>query len=420
MSLHLHAEIEAMCQNAVKASRELAALTTRKKNAMLEAMADELDAQRASICEANQQDLNEARKARLSPALIDRLDLTEDRMEGMIKGIRDVVALKDPGGQVISSWIRPNGLEIQKVRVPIGVIGIIYESRPNVTADSTSLCFKTANAVILRGGSEAFHSNQAIANALREGGIKKGMPEHAIQLIQTRDREAVNALLQMEGLIDLVIPRGGESLIRAVTEISRIPVIKHYKGICHVYVDDQADLDMALAIAENAKVQRPGVCNAMETLLVNEKIAAEFIPRVIQKLEAAGVEFRGDPIACAIDSSIAEATEDDWHEEYLDLILAIRVVPSVDAAIEHINTYGSRHSDAIVTASETAYKKFLSEVDSSTVYVNASTRFTDGAEFGMGAEIGISTDKLHARGPMGLEELTTYKYLVFGKGQIRE
>jgi len=420
MSVNLHAEIQEMCEKAVRASRELATVTSRKKNAMLEAMADELEAQRDIIRDANQKDLAEAKKSGLSPAMVDRLDLNDARMDSMIKGIRDVVALKDPGGQLISSWIRPNGLEIQKVRVPIGVIGIIYESRPNVTADATSLCFKTANAVVLRGGSEAFNSNQAITKALCEGGMKKGMPEHAIQLIQTRDRDAVNALLHMEGLVDLIIPRGGESLIRAVTEMSRIPVIKHYKGICHTYVDDQADLDMALAISENAKVQRPGVCNAMETLLVHEKIAAEFIPRVIQQMEAAGVEFRGDPVACAMDSSIGEATEDDWHAEYLDLILAIRVVPGVDAAIEHINPYGSRHSDAIVTSSETAQKKFLSEVDSSTVYVNASTRFTDGAEFGMGAEIGVSTDKLHARGPMGLEELTTYKYLVFGKGQIRE
>ena len=417
--MNLHAEIEEMCRNAVKASRKLASLTTRKKNSMLEAMADELDAQRANIQTANNQDLDDAQKSGLSPSMMDRLTLTDERMDAMIKGIRDVVALKDPGGAIISSWIRPNGLEIQKVRVPIGVIGIIYESRPNVTADATSLCFKTSNAVVLRGGSEAFNSNTAIAAAMKEGGLKKSMPEHAIQLIQTRDRDAVKALLHMEGLVDLIIPRGGEGLIRAVSEMSRIPVIKHYKGICHVYVDDQADLEMALAIAENAKVQRPGVCNAMETLLVHEKIAGEFIPTLIRQLEKSGVEFRGDPIACAMDSSIGEASEDDWYAEYLDLILAIRVVPNVDAAIEHINTYGSRHSDAIVTGSETAQKKFMSEVDSATVYVNASTRFTDGAEFGMGAEIGISTDKLHARGPMGLEELTTYKYLIYGKGQIR-
>lgn len=416
----LHQNILTIAEKAVAASRELAILTTRKKNAILEAMADELDAQRNTLKTANAQDLEAGRKANLSSALLDRLALTESRIDDMIKGIRNVVSLKDPLGEVISSWIRPNGLEIQKIRAPIGVIGIIYESRPNVTADAATLCFKTSNAVILRGGSEAVHSNQAIAEALRAGGQKKEMPEGAIQLISTTEREAVKILLQMEEYLDVVIPRGGESLIRAVTEMSRVPVIKHYKGVCHTYVDESADLEMALAICENAKCQRPGVCNVMETLLVHEKIAADFLPAIIQRLQDKGVEIRGDKIACALDSSIVEATEEDWYEEYLDLILAVRIVPDVNAAIEHINTYGSHHSDAIVASSEAAQKIFTQEVDSATVYINASTRFTDGAEFGMGAEIGISTDKLHARGPMGLEELTTYKYVVLGTGQIKE
>jgi len=401
------------------ASRQLARLTSRKKNTMLEAMADELEARSDLIQEANARDLAAGRRAKLSAAMLDRLELNEARITAMVKGLRDIVSLKDPVGCVISSWIRPNGLEIQKVRVPIGVIAIIYESRPNVTSDAAALCFKTSNAVILRGGSEALHSNLALAEALREGGRKKGLPDDAIQLVPTVDRQAVRELVQLEGLVDLVIPRGGEGLIRTVAEMSRVPVIKHYKGVCHVYVDESADLDMALAITENAKCQRPGVCNAMEKLLVHEKIAAEFIPRVAHRLADRGVELRGDRVACALDSSIHEAEESDWTEEYLDLTLAIRVVPDVDAAVAHINEYGSHHSDAIVAESEAAQKVFSQEVDSSTVYINASTRFTDGGEFGMGAEIGISTDKLHARGPMGLEELTTYKYVVLGQGQIR-
>lgn len=415
----IHDQIEEICRNALDASRLMAGLTKRKKNAMLEAMAEELEARRPDIQEANKKDLDAARKAGLSAAMVDRLDLTDERLDAMIKGIRDVIALKDPSGTEISSWIRPNGLEIKKVRVPIGVIGIIYESRPNVTADATSLCFKTSNTVILRGGSEAIHSNRAIADAMREGGLKKGMPEHAIQLIPTTDREAVMALLQMDSYVDLIIPRGGESLIRTVSEHSRIPVIKHYKGVCHIFVDESADPEQAIKIIDNAKTQRPGVCNAVETVLVHRKIAANFIPQLVQSLHAKGVEFRGDETACAMDSDIKEADEDDWHAEYLDLILALRVVDDVPAAIRHINQYGSRHSDAILSKDEASQKQFMAEVDSATVYVNASTRFTDGAEFGLGAEIGISTDKLHARGPMGLEELTTYKYLIIGKGQFK-
>jgi len=305
------------------------------------------------------------------------------------------------------------------VRVPIGVIAIIFESRPNVTADAASLCFKTSNAVILRGGKEAVRSNQAIAKALRDGGAKKEMPTDAIQLVETTDRDAVRELAQMTGKVDLIIPRGGEGLIKAVSEMAWVPVIKHYKGVCHTYVDASADIDMALAISENAKVQRPGVCNAMETLLVHKDVADAFLPKMIARFKECGVELHGDETVQKFDSDVIAATEADWPEEYLDLTLAIRVVDSVDAAIEHINLYGSKHSDAIVTADAEAEKAFLAQVDSSSVYVNASTRFTDGAEFGMGAEIGISTDKLHARGPMGLEELTTYKFVIEGTGQIR-
>jgi glutamate-5-semialdehyde dehydrogenase len=360
------------------------------------------------------------RQGGLPAALLDRLLLSDARMEGMIKGIRSIVGLKDPVGGKISRWIRPNGLVIQKVRVPIGVIAIIYEARPNVTADAASLCFKTSNAVILRGGKEAMQSNLAIASAMMEGGMKKGLPENAIQVVATTDRDAVRELVQMEGRVDLAIPRGGEGLIRAVAEQARVPVIKHYKGVCHVYVDESADLDMALKIVENSKCQRPGVCNAIEKVLVHEKVAATFLPRMAELLRARGVELRGDALARAVVPDMKEAVEDDWHAEYLDLILAVRVVSDTRAAIEHINRYGSHHSDSIVAANESAQKTFTDEVDSATVYVNASTRFTDGGEFGMGAEIGISTDKLHARGPMGLEELTTYKYVILGSGQIRE
>jgi glutamate-5-semialdehyde dehydrogenase len=307
-----------------------------------------------------------------------------------------------------------------KRRVPIGVIAIIYESRPNVTADTACLCLKTSNAVILRGGREAARSNAAIADAMIEGGVKRGMPEHSVQLVRTADREAVRELVRLEGRVDLVIPRGGEALIRAVTEAALVPVIKHYKGVCHVYVDESADQEMALRIVENAKCQRPATCNAMEKLLVHEKIAGVFLPRVAARLFDRGVELRGDEASCRVVPQMKPATEEDWHAEYLDLILAVRVVPSVSAAVEHINRYGSRHSDAIVAASEEAQKVFADGVDSAAVYLNASTRFTDGGEFGMGAEIGISTDKLHARGPMGLEELTTYKYVVYGNGQLRE
>ena len=402
------------------ASRELAQLSTPKKNIMLEAMADELDARRDFIQKENEKDLTEARIAGLTNAMIDRLELTDARINDMIAGLRNVAALKDPIGDELSTWIRPNGLVIKKVRVPIGVIGIIFESRPNVTCDAAALCFKTSNAVILRGGKEAIHSNLAIAQALREGGANKGMPNHAIQLIPTTDRSAVKVLCQMVDYLDLIIPRGGEGLIKAVTEMAHVPVIKHYKGICHTYIDAEANLAMAWEISENAKCQRPGVCNDMETLLVDQKIAAAFLPTMGKILKNLGVEIRGDEATCKLIPSSIPASEADWHEEYLDLMLAIRVVDGVHEAVAHINHYGSGHSDAIVTENSVAEKIFLSEVDSASVYLNSSTRFSDGVEFGMGAEIGISTDKLHARGPMGLEELTTYKFLIEGKGQIRK
>ena len=418
--MSLHKEMLAMGRRARTAAYRLATLSSRKKNAILEAMADELEARRQQIIEANQQDMKAGREAGLSAALLDRLELTPARLDGMIRGIRNVAALKDPVGTRISRWIRPNGLEILKVRVPIGVIGIIYESRPNVTADAAVLCIKAGNAVILRGGSEAVHSNLAIAEALQAGGARQGLPEHAVQIVRSTDRRAVGELCRLDPYLDLIIPRGGEGLIRFVTENARVPVIKHYKGVCHVFVDESADQEMALRICENAKCQRPGVCNAMETLLVHRKIAGEFLPRVCDILRRRGVELRGDEQARAVVPDMKPATEEDWYAEYLDLILAVRVVPDLAAAIDHINTYGSHHSDAIVTSSDQAARKFTTEVDSATVYVNASTRFTDGGEFGMGAEIGISTDKLHARGPMGLEELTTYKYVIHGNGQIRE
>ena len=423
--MSLHDDILAMGQRALAASRTLALLSTRRKNGILRTMADQLISDRALIQQANAQDMETGRQAGLSAALLDRLQLTSARIEAMAQSLREVAALPDPVGRTIRRWtrpsggVRPSGLQIIKRRVPIGVIGIIYESRPNVTADAAALCFKTSNAVILRGGKEAARSNGAIVQAMTTGGVRKGLPADAIQFIQTPDHDAIRELVQLEGLVDLVIPRGGETLIRTVMENTRVPVIKHYKGVCHVFVDQSADPDMALAIIENAKCQRPGVCNALEKVLIHETIAAAFLPRMAKRLQARGVQLRGDEAAQRLVPTINAASEDDWTAEYLDLILTVRIVPSVKAAVEHINLYGSHHSDAIVAASDTAKKIFTGEVDSACVYVNASTRFTDGGEFGMGAEIGISTDKLHARGPMGLEELTTYKYVIHGTGQVR-
>lgn len=418
--MSLHDDMIRIGDQAVEAARRLALLSSRRKNSILEAMAAELEARREAIFEENRKDVVDARGAGLPPAMVDRLQLTDKRMDAMIRGIRNVVALRDPLGARISRWIRPNGLIIQKVRVPIGVIAVIYESRPNVTADTAVLCIKTANAVILRGGKEAARSNRAIADALITGGARRGLPAGAIQLIDTPDREAIRELVQLVGRVDLVIPRGGEGLIRTVTEHARVPVIKHYKGVCHVYVHEKTDPEMALRIVENAKCQMPAVCNAMETLLVDAALAPTFLPRCAELLRARGVELRGCERARSLVPGMAVATEEDWSTEYNSPILSVRVVDGLDEAIRHVNTYGSHHSDAIVTADEAAAKRFTEEVDSAAVYVNASTRFTDGGEFGMGAEIGISTDKIHARGPMGLEELTSYKYVVQGYGQIRE
>ena len=418
--MSIQEEINQIGINAKQASRELARLSSRKKNIILEEMAKCLDQKREVIKIANAKDLDAAKDSGLSSAMIDRLALTDQRIDGMIKGLHDVAVLNDPVGDEITAWNRPNGLHIKKIRAPIGVIGIIFESRPNVTCDAAALCFKTSNAVILRGGKEAIHSNLAIAQALQEGGENKGLPKNAIQLVSTTDRDAVRELCRMTKYLDLIIPRGGEGLINAVTEMALVPVIKHYKGICHTYVDATADLDMALAITENAKCQRPGVCNAMETLLVHKDIAPRFLPKIGEILHAKNVAIVGDKICCEQIHAAKPAEESDWHTEYLDLMLSIKTVDGVDDAIDHINHYGSGHSDAIISSDDTSKNKFLAEIDSSSVYVNASTRFTDGAEFGMGAEIGISTDKLHARGPMGLEELTTYKFIIEGTGQIRD
>jgi glutamate-5-semialdehyde dehydrogenase len=404
---------------AVEAARKLVTLSSDRKNRILTAMAIELENRQAAILAANAADLEAGRAAGLNAALLDRLQLTPPRIQAMADGLRAITLLPDPVGRTLRRWTRPNGLKIRKISVPLGVIAIIFESRPNVTADATALCLKSSNAVILRGGKEALQSNLAIADALQAGGATEGLPPHSVQMVRTPDRDAVRELAQMEGRIDLIMPRGGESLIRAVVEQARVPVIKHFKGVCHVYVDKTADPEMALSIVENAKCQRPGVCNAMETLLVHQSVAGTLLPKICERLIARGVEFRGDEASRRIVPGIKPATDADWPAEYLDLILAVKVVPSLEAAIEHINRYGSRHSDAIVTQSASAWRRFARDVDSAAIYWNASTRFTDGGEFGFGAEIGISTDKLHARGPMGLEELTTYKYVVTGSGQIR-
>ncbi|MFU8860681.1 MAG: glutamate-5-semialdehyde dehydrogenase [Cyclonatronaceae bacterium] len=412
-------QITAIGKRARQASRALMGMETEPKNQILIAMADQIDKNRISILKANEMDVHEARRKGLAPALTDRLLLNESRVNNMITGIRDVAALPDPAGRVLGTRTKTNGLIIEKRAVPIGVIGMIYESRPNVTADASALCLKASNAVILRGGSEALHSNQAIAGALVEGGIKAGLPEHALQLIPIRDRRAVQALITMDQYVDLIIPRGGEGLIRAVAGNATVPVLKHYKGVCHIYVNADADLRKAQSIVENAKCQRPGVCNAAETLLVDRSIAEKWLPEIAALLSAANVELRGDEYSRSLVPDMLPATEEDWYTEYLDLILSVRIVDGIEQAVEHINHYGSGHSDAIISENEVLQRYFTNRVDSAAVYVNASTRFTDGAEFGMGAEIGISTDRLHARGPVGLEELTTYKYVVYGTGQIR-
>jgi len=416
----LREQIQRIVTEARQASRQLAKASSDQKNAALRAMAQALGLKRKEILDANAKDVDAACRHSLSSALIDRLTLTEQRVEEMIASIEAVVQLPDPVGEVIRMWRRPNGLLVGKVRVPIGVIGIIYESRPNVTSDCAALCLKSGNAVVLRGGAEAFLSNRAIATALRGAISHAGLPEAAISVIPTPERAGVDLMLQMDSGIDVIIPRGGEELIRKVIETSKIPVIKHAKGICHVYVDEAADLAMAQTIAFNAKCQRPATCNAMETLLVHQQVASRFLPPMMKRFQDAGVEIRGCERTRALVPDVKAATEEDWSTEYLDLILSVRVVDSLDDAIEHISRYGSAHSDAIVTTNHAHAMRFVQEVDSACVYVNTSTRFTDGFQFGLGAEIGISTDKLHARGPMGLEELTTYKYIVFGDGQVRQ
>ena len=420
----LEQEIHTIGRRAREASRALARLSASQKNKILIAMADELVVRSPEILAANAEDTEAAEKNGLTKAAIDRLRLTPDRISGMADGIRQVAALEDPVGEVLRDWTRPNGIHIQKIRTPIGVIGIIYESRPNVTADAAVLCLKTGNAVILRGGSEALASNLAIAKALQAGGFQAGLPDFSVQLIPTKDREAVKIMAAMDQFMDVIIPRGGHSLIEAVVSAARMPVIKHYDGICHVFVDREADLQMALDIAINAKCQRPGVCNALETLLIHRDIAQEFLQFAAPALDAAHVELVADPEAFKILSNLdykplREADDTTWRTEWLDLILSVRIVDDLAAAIDHIETFGSHHSDAIITRNPATAETFLSSVDSATVYWNASTRFTDGGEFGFGAEIGISTDKLHARGPMGLPELTSYKYQVTGTGQVR-
>ncbi len=411
--------IKQIAQDARLAARTLSRITSAAKNNALLQMAGELDRNCDFLLTENAKDVSKAKQAGLSPAMIDRLTLEKATIESMAQGLKEVAALPDPVGKVTSMWRRPNGLLVGKMRIPLGVIGIIYESRPNVTADASALCLKSGNAVILRGGSEAINSNLAIASILQKVLRKSSLPAAAIQVIPLTDREAVSAMLQLDEYIDLIIPRGGEELIRAVVAQSKIPVIKHYKGVCHIFVDAQADMEMAVNICFNAKVQRPGVCNALETLLVHKNIAREFLPQVAGKLQKAGVVLRGCEKTKSILKDIEAATEDDWYAEYLDLILAVRVVENIDEAIAHIEKYGSLHTESIITNDYNNSQRFLNEVNSSTVLVNASTRFSDGFELGLGAEIGISTTKLHAFGPMGLEELTTTKFIIYGNGQVR-
>lgn len=412
-------EIRRLALAAQTAARKLGLLSESDKNRILDSMAQALEEQSPAIAAANEADLAAAHQAGLQAALLDRLALNPARLRSMIQAVEAVRALPDPVGQVIESQTRPNGLRIRKVAVPIGVVAVMYEARPNVTCDAAVLNLKASNATILRGGKEALRTNLAIVQALRQGGEKAGMPSDSIQLVSIASRDAIRALVQMEGLVDLVIPRGGEALIRAITEHARVPVIKNAKGLCHTFVDESADISVALAVCENAKCQRPGVCNAMETLLVHENIAETFLPEMVRRYRVRGVEVRGCDRCCRIVKDLVSASEKDWETEYLDLIISIRIVSGLDEALAHIARYGSKHSEAIIARIPAVQQRFLREVDAAAVYVNASTRFTDGGEFGLGAEIGISTDKLHARGPMGVRELTTYKYQIEGTGQIR-
>ncbi len=412
----LQQTIHQMGRQARAAAYKLALLSSDEKNTILRAMAAAIRQRVPEILAANAKDLAAGQQKGLSAAMLDRLMLDPKRIEAMAVGIDQVATLLDPVGQILDAWERPNGIRIEQIRVPIGTIGIIYESRPNVTADAAVLCFKTGNATILRGGSEALHSNLAIAAALAQAGA----PDHAIQLIPFTDRESVAVLAGMDQWLDLIIPRGGKGLIETVVSLARMPVIKHYDGICHLFVDKAADPNMAVALTLNSKTHKPGVCNALETLLIHPQIAAEFLPQVAASLRAKNVELRGCHRTCAILADVIPATEADWRTEYLDLILSIQIVDSLEDAVAHINQYGSHHTDVIVTRDQATAERFLREVDSACVFHNVSTRFADGGEFGFGAEIGISTDKLHARGPMGLRELTSYQYRVRGNGQVKE
>ena len=409
-----------LAKQAKAASRQLAVLSSGEKNKALYLMAQSLEAEAPFLLAENRKDLELAKQAQISAAVLDRLALTSARIAAMAEGLREIARLPDPIREITGMWRRPNGLQVGKMRIPLGVIGLIYEARPNVTADAAGLCLKSGNAVILRGGSEAHLSNQAIGKVLQSACVETRLPGHAIQVVQSTDRSLIHELLQLEEYIDLIIPRGGEELIRAVVADSKVPVIKHYKGVCHIYVDCDASLEMAQRICMNAKVQRPSVCNALETLLIHESVAAAFLPSMASQLTAAGVEIRGCAQTRALVPSAKEATEEDWNAEYLDLILAVRIVKNLDEAIEHIERYGSQHTESIITENYRRSREFIDRVHSSAVMVNASTRFNDGGELGLGAEIGISTSKIHAFGPMGLEGLTTTKFIVLGNGQIRE
>ena len=412
-------EVLEIGRRAKAASRGLVGVSTAVKDRALLAMADAVEANADAILDANTEDLERAEADGITGALIDRLTLTPDRISGMAAGLRDVTGLKDPVGEIIEGWTLPNGVRITKIRVPLGVVGIIYEARPNVTVDAAGLCIKSGNACILRGSRTAISSNTVLARLLDDAGTKAGLPRDAVQLIPSTDRESAKELMRMREYVDVLIPRGGADLIRTVVEESMVPVIETGVGNCHVYVDERADLGKALPILINSKTQRPGVCNAAETLLVHRAAADAFLPKAIAALLDAGVELRGDDAARSYSDKVKPATEDDWHAEYLDMIMAVKVVDSLDDAIEHVNAYGTNHTDAIVTEDYSAARRFEQQVDSACVMVNASTRFADGGEFGFGAEIGISNQKLHARGPMALQEMTAYKYLVEGEGQVR-
>lgn len=418
--MSLQDEVLQVAQATHEAAREAASLPMKAKEKILVAMARALRDARAELQKENKKDLELGKAGGLSSAMLDRLTLSDKVIDQTAAGLEEIAAFPDPVGEIVRMWTRPNGMRVGRMRIPLGVVGIIYESRPNVTADAAALCLKAGNAVILRGGSEASHSNAAIVTLFKEVLANNSVNPDVVNMLPTTDREAILFMLKLEDLIDLIIPRGGEQLIRFVAENSRIPVIKHYKGVCHLYVDAAADLEMAVELAFNSKVQRPGVCNSMETLLVHQAVAPEFLPRASEKLIAAGVELRGCQRSRATVPSMKPATEDDWYAEYLDLILAVKVVDDIDDAIRHIAKYGSLHTESIVTRDYEASQKFLKEVNSSSVIVNASTRMSDGYVYGLGAEIGISTTKLHAFGPMGVEDLTTTKFIVLGEGQIRE